>query len=94
MDRWLQQVAGELGVDPDVPVDALLEAARVVAHTVERKATPLTTYLIGVAAGRSAGVDVDEICRRVIGLAQGWETNGWDGAGRDGEKPDADGSRG
>ncbi len=69
--RWLREVADDLGVPPDIPIDALLDAARVVAHAVERKATPLTTYLIGVAAGRSPDIDVEELCRRVVDLAEG-----------------------
>ena len=69
-DPWLEHVAKELGVDAEVPVDALLDAARIVAHSVERRATPLTAYLIGVAAAR--GGDPKELCTRVAALAQEW----------------------
>ena len=70
-DPWLEHVAKELAVEADVPVDALLDAARVVAHSVERKATPLTTYLIGVAV--SNGGDPEELCARVAALAREWD---------------------
>ncbi len=69
---WLQHVATELDVAVDIPVDSLLDAARVVAHSVERKATPLTTYLIGVAVAKNE-TDADVICRRVIELARSWD---------------------
>jgi hypothetical protein len=68
-DRWLSRLARELGVDEDVPSEALLDAARVVAHTVERKAAPLTTFLIGLAAARDPD-GAEAICRRVIELAR------------------------
>ena len=82
---WLQLVAADLTVDPEVPVDALLDVARVVAHSVERKMTPITTYMIGVAAGRQGGAaDVDALCHRIIELARSWdgeETTDADGSG-------------
>ena len=70
-DRWLERVASELGVDADVPADALLDAGRVVAHSVERKATPLTAYLMGLAVEK--GADPLDVCRRVVQLAREWE---------------------
>lgn len=82
---WVELVAAELDVDPEVPVDALLDVARVVAHSVERKMTPLTAFLIGLAAGRQAGsADVDALCRRVMDMARSWdggETSHADGSG-------------
>lgn len=74
VQSWLEHVATDLQIDPAVPVDALLDAARVVAHSVERKATPLTTYLIGYAAasGSRDGLDPDALCRRVTELARSW----------------------
>lgn len=81
---WLQHVATELDVAAEIPVDQLLDAARVVAHSVERKATPLTTYLIGLAAANPEA-DAEAICRRVIELARSWDG---------GSDDDADGSTG
>lgn len=80
MERWLQQVADGLDVDVEVPVDALLDAARVVAHSVERRATPLTTYLIGVAVG--TGGDARELSRRVREMAERWAETELDADGR------------
>ena len=54
MEEWLQQLAVAVGVDPiDADrVETLLGVARDVAHGVERKATPLATFLLGAAVQR------------------------------------------
>ena len=49
---WLVDICEVLEVDPDVvDTDVLLNLARDVAHGVERKAAPLTTFVVGYAAG-------------------------------------------
>jgi hypothetical protein len=57
---WLVEAAGSLGVD--VPDDAVrgvvLDLARDVAHNVARPGAPLTAFLLGVAVGRGADVQV------------------------------------
>jgi len=51
-DHWIEDVAMALSVDPRlVDVDSLLGLARDVAHGVERKAAPLSTFVVGYAAG-------------------------------------------
>jgi hypothetical protein len=53
--EWLDQLATTFGVDPLGPGEAndLLDAARDVAHGVERKITPLASFLLGMrVAGR------------------------------------------
>ncbi len=57
---WVTQAARALGVDPaavDVPL--LLDVARDAAHGIARPAAPLTTFLVGVAAGRQGGTAQD-----------------------------------
>lgn len=50
---WLDVVGAVLGVDAaEVPVDDLLDLTRDVAHNVERKLAPLTTFMLGVAVGQ------------------------------------------
>lgn len=57
---WLARLGAELGTTDAVPDDAavrdLLDLTREVAHTVERVAGPLSTFLVGVAVGRGAGL--------------------------------------
>lgn len=54
MDNWLDDLARSLGEEPLTAAETtqLLDAARDVAHRVERKMTPLSTFLIGCAVGR------------------------------------------
>ena len=57
---WLVEVAAALGVAaPDDAVRGLvLDLARDVAHNVARPGAPLTAFLLGVAVGRGADVQV------------------------------------
>ena len=54
MTDWLMQAASTLGVEAldHESQERLLGAARDVAHGVERKLTPIATYLLGVAVER------------------------------------------
>ncbi len=54
METWIDDLAHALGEEPLSPqeVDTLLGVARDVAHGVERKITPLSTFLLGAAVGR------------------------------------------
>jgi hypothetical protein len=55
MDEWLRRLRAAAGVPTDAPPvsaaeqRALLGLARVAAHTSERVAAPISTYLLGVA---------------------------------------------
>ena len=69
LDEWLSELAEILGVEDDVDQTELLDVARVVAHGVERRAAPLTTFLIGVAAGRT-GATVSELCAKTTAAAE------------------------
>jgi Domain of unknown function (DUF6457) len=56
LDAWVHELAGELGVDPAATdVTTLLDVARDAAHGVARPAAPLTTFLVGLAAGQRGG---------------------------------------
>lgn len=53
---WIIELAAALGVDPtSVDRDLLLDVARDAAHGIARPAAPLTTFLVGLAAGRNGG---------------------------------------
>ena len=50
--EWLDGLATNFGIDPLGPDETndLLDAARDVAHGVERKITPLASFLLGMRA--------------------------------------------
>jgi molybdopterin-guanine dinucleotide biosynthesis protein A len=74
LDEWISAVKDELGIDLDVDTGLLLDLARDSAHGVARPAAPLTTFLVGYAAGRAEGGPdaVAEACRKAAALAQRW----------------------
>ncbi|SDS90196.1 hypothetical protein SAMN04489860_2663 [Paraoerskovia marina] len=56
LDEWIAEVSTQLDIDPaSVDLKAVLDLARDAAHNVERPAAPLTTYMVGYAAGLAAG---------------------------------------
>lgn len=59
-NAWLAEAAQVLGIDADLDVDAVLALTRDVAHGLERKYAPLTSYLLGYAAA-SRGLDATQI---------------------------------
>ncbi|HZD37132.1 MAG TPA: DUF6457 domain-containing protein [Actinomycetes bacterium] len=58
MQEFIERIRALLG--PDAPsvgegeIEAVLELARVAAHASERRAAPVTTYLIGMAVAGAA----------------------------------------
>jgi hypothetical protein len=63
LNEWTNLLKQELGLagdrDLEVDVRTILDLARVAAHQVDRPAAPLTTFLVGYAAGlRGGGADV------------------------------------
>lgn len=87
LDEWISAVKDELGIDLDVDTGVLLDLARDAAHGVARPAAPLTTFLVGYAAGRAGGGPeaVAEAARKAVALALRWERESAEEA-----KPDAD----
>jgi len=70
MEDWIDRLADALEVRRMTPKEmgALLKLSREVAHGVERKYAPLSTYLTGLSVGRRAvgGESMDEALRRAI----------------------------
>lgn len=53
--EWSARLSVELGLAGlDVNVDAILRLAGVAAHSIVRPAAPLTTFIVGYAAGIAA----------------------------------------
>jgi hypothetical protein len=75
LDDWAEALCGELGIDPaEATQKTVLNLARVVAHTVDRPAAPLTSYFLGVAVGR--GQPLDEVAVKIQQMAREWPTPG------------------
>jgi hypothetical protein len=56
LKEWVQELAEALGLDPaEIDAQAVLDLARDAAHGVARPAAPVTTFLVGLAAGRAGG---------------------------------------
>jgi uncharacterized protein DUF6457 len=71
LEDWAEALRAELGLGPaDTSQKVVLNLARVVAHTVDRPAAPLTAYFLGVAVGR--GQPLEETAQRIQQLARGW----------------------
>ena len=56
MDEWIDAFATSLGEEPSSPREtgAVLKLAREVAHRVERRLAPVSSFIAGVHVGRVA----------------------------------------
>lgn len=57
LTEWTTALAAALGVQDDVPITALLDVTREVAHGVTRPAGPISTYLIGRAVAQGLPIE-------------------------------------
>ena len=74
LDDWTNLVCVELGIEPtEATQKRVLNLTRVVAHTVDRAAAPLTAYFLGVAVGR--GEPLAETAAKLQELARGWRSD-------------------
>lgn len=93
LDEWISAAKDELGIDLDVDTTLLLDLARDAAHGVARPAAPLTTFLVGYAAGRAGGGPevVAEATRKAVALALRWadEAAAADAESGAGKSPDS-----
>ena len=77
LEEWLAEASALTGLDPATGAahrDLVLDLARDVAHGVARPAAPLTTFLLGLAAGRAGGeaADVERVAAELSALAAQW----------------------
>ena len=75
LERWVDELCVALQIDSAPDRDLVLDLARDAAHGVARPAAPLTTFLVGLAAGLRGGSADDiaaatEIAKR---LAADWD---------------------
>jgi hypothetical protein len=71
---WIDELCDVLDIDAEVDEGIILDLARDAAHSVERPAAPITTYLLGYAAGLAGGSPekVEELAARATELAEKW----------------------
>lgn len=72
---WIDEACDVLDIETEVDEALILDMAKVAADNVIRMAAPITTYLLGYAAG-AAGADEEEVERlaaKVQALAEGWD---------------------
>jgi len=72
---WIDELCDELDIELEVDEALILDLARDAAHSVERPAAPITTFLLGYAAAAS-DARPDEV-ERLAGLASGLAAR-WD----------------
>jgi hypothetical protein len=71
LDTWIETACAELGVEPgDEYIKTILNLARVIAHKVDRRGAPLTSYLLGLAVG--GGQPLAESAARLQDIARNW----------------------
>ena len=82
---WIDELCDVLDLDVEVDEALVLDLARVTAHSVERPAAPISTFLLGYAAAEQGGSveTVEELAARAVALAERW-------AGEDDEPADVD----
>jgi hypothetical protein len=72
---WIDELSDVLEVDTDLDEGLVLDLARVVAHSVERPAAPITAYLLGFAAGAQGANPeaIEALAAKSQRLAEGWD---------------------
>jgi hypothetical protein len=72
---WIDELCDVLDLETEVDEGLVLDLARAAAHNVERPAAPITTYLLGFAAGASDAdpVAIEALAARAQLLADGWD---------------------
>ncbi|HEY2689218.1 MAG TPA: DUF6457 domain-containing protein [Streptosporangiaceae bacterium] len=71
LDAWIEMACVELGVDPgDEYTKTILNLTRVIAHKVDRRGAPLTSYLLGLAVG--SGQPLADAAARLQDIARNW----------------------
>lgn len=72
---WIDELCDALDIDVEVDEALVLDLARDAAHNVERPAAPITTYLLGYAAGllEANPEQVERLAAAATELAEKWE---------------------
>jgi hypothetical protein len=71
---WIDELCDALEIDAEVDEGLVLDLARDVAHSVEKPAAPISTFLLGYAAAvhGASPEAVEELSGRATALAERW----------------------
>ena len=72
---WIDELCDVLEIETEVDEALVLDLARDAAHLVERRAAPISTYLLGWAAGQASAdqAEVERLTGLATALAQRWD---------------------
>jgi hypothetical protein len=72
---WIDELCDELDVELEVDEALVLDLARDAAHNVERRAAPVSTFILGYAAAQAGGkqVEVERLAGLASALALRWD---------------------
>lgn len=72
---WIDELCDALDIDAEVDEALVLDLARSAAHNVTKVAAPITTYLLGVAAGSQAANPerIEQLAAKAQLLADHWD---------------------
>ena len=72
---WIDELCDVLDVETEVDEALVLDLARSAAHDVTKVAAPITTYLLGFAAGAQGANPeaIERLAGKAQGLAEGWD---------------------
>ena len=72
---WIDELCDTLDIETEVDEALILDLAKVTADNVVRMAAPITTYLLGYAAGLNEAdpEGVEKLAARAQLLAEGWD---------------------
>jgi Domain of unknown function (DUF6457) len=72
---WIDELMDVLDIEVEMDEGLVLDVARQAAHRVQRPAAPISTFLLGYAAGLKEGgtEETEELAGRVLALAESWE---------------------
>ena len=68
---WIAGDVAELGVPVPQSIDVILDVAKDAAHSIERPAAPVTTYLLGYAVAQ--GADPNQVAQTLARLARNFD---------------------
>jgi hypothetical protein len=72
---WIDELCDTLDIETEVDEGLVLDLAKVAADNVVRPAAPITTYLVGYAAGAAAADtrEVERLAALAQALAEQWD---------------------